>query len=61
MPPPAWICVASSRVGDSTIMVGPAGRPWLARCWMCVMPGNRYPTVLPDPVLATEIRSYPCR
>jgi hypothetical protein len=54
----SWICDASSRVGESTITVGPMGRsPAPARCWMCMIPGNRYPTVLPEPVLATEMMS----
>ena len=58
----SWICVASSRVGARTVTVGPTGRgnegPCLPR--MCMIPGKRYPTVLPDPVFATEMRSYPC-
>mmetsp|Transcript_7839 Transcript_7839/g.12349 ORF Transcript_7839/g.12349 Transcript_7839/m.12349 type:complete len:268 (-) Transcript_7839:424-1227(-) len=58
----SWIWVASSRVGERTTTVGPTGRsPLEDLLWMCMMPGNRYPTVLPDPVLATEMMSYPCR
>lgn len=52
------ICMASSRVGASTSMVGPA-RASLRSAWMWSMPGSRKPHVLPEPVLAMATRSRP--
>ena len=54
------ICTASSRVGASTAMVGPTrGSRRVAA--QCMNPGSRNPHVLPEPVLAIEIRSDPRR
>lgn len=55
---------ASSRVGASTTMYGPAPirglQPpgLLSNAWNA---GSRKPRVLPDPVLATEMMSRPLR
>lgn len=54
------ICTASSRVGASTAIVGPT-RGSLLVAAQCVKPGSKNPHVLPDPVLAIEIRSEPLR
>ena len=52
------ICTASSRVGASTHIVGPA-RGSLRVAAQCMKPGSRKPHVLPDPVLAMAMRSAP--
>ena len=52
------ICTASSRVGASTSMLGPA-RGSVRVAMICRKPGSRKPQVLPLPVLAMATRSRP--
>ena len=54
----SWICVASSRVGAITSVVGPC-RGSFRSCMMRRKAGTRKPSVLPDPVLATPTTSKP--
>jgi hypothetical protein len=54
-----WICIASSRVGARTSMIGPSPRLNSGCALMCTIPGSRNASVLPDPVSATPIMSRP--
>eukprot|EP00963_Diacronema_lutheri_P002053 scaffold131_cov335-Pavlova_lutheri.AAC.40 len=53
------ICTANSLVGARMSMVGPT-RGSFFTFLMCTIPGNRYPQVLPLPVLAMATTSLPC-
>mmetsp|Transcript_299 Transcript_299/g.2393 ORF Transcript_299/g.2393 Transcript_299/m.2393 type:complete len:200 (+) Transcript_299:2047-2646(+) len=54
------ICTASSLVGARISMVGPT-RGSFCTFLMCMIPGNKYPQVLPLPVLAMATTSLPCK
>mmetsp|Transcript_22562 Transcript_22562/g.53608 ORF Transcript_22562/g.53608 Transcript_22562/m.53608 type:complete len:215 (-) Transcript_22562:2-646(-) len=56
----SWICVASSRVGASTRMIGPWRGSLRGPLFTCWNPGKRNPSVLPEPVFATPTQSRPC-
>lgn len=58
----SMVCIASSRVGDSTRHTGPFAC-LLRGFWskMCTTAGSRNPRDFPEPVSATPMQSRPAR